>query len=110
MIFAIAGRCACTGRFGVAISNNPIGVGARCPFIAPNVGIVVTMARTDPRLGPFGLNLLRQGHAAPAVLAQIAASDPGIEHRQVCVIDRDGCSAARTGTNNNAWAGVITPG
>ncbi|MGH8617333.1 MAG: DUF1028 domain-containing protein [Burkholderiales bacterium] len=108
MTFAIAGRCARTGRLGVAISTNPIGVGARCPFIAPHAGIVVTMARTDPRLGPFGLNLLRQGHAAPAVLAQIAASDPGIEHRQVCVIDRDGHSAARTGAHNKVWSGAVT--
>ena len=51
MTFAIAGRCARTRRLGVAVSTNPIGVGARCPFIAPNLGIVVTMARTDPRLG-----------------------------------------------------------
>jgi len=108
MTFAIAGRCERTGRLGVAIATNPIGVGARCPFIAPNVGIVVTMARTDPRLGPFGLNLLRQGYAASAVLAQIAASDPGIEHRQLCVIDRDGASAARTGALNSDWSGAIT--
>jgi uncharacterized Ntn-hydrolase superfamily protein len=66
------------------------------------------MARTDPRLGPFGVNLLRQGYAAPAVLAHIAESDPGIEHRQVCVIDRDGHSAARTGAHNNVWSGAVT--
>ena len=108
MTFAIAGRCERTGRFGAAVSTNPIGVGARCPFVAPNVGVVVTMARTDPRLGPLGLNLLRQGLSAPAVLAQLAASDPGIEHRQICVIDRDGHSAARTGANNKVWSGAFT--
>ena len=99
--------CERSGRLGVAIATNPIGVGARCPFIAPNVGIVVTMARTDPRLGPFGLNLLRQGYHAGAVLEQIAASDPGIEHRQLAVIDRDGNAVARTGTQNSDWAGAI---
>ena len=108
MTFAIAGRCERTGRLGVAISTNPIGVGARCPFIAPNWGIVVTMARTDPRLGPFGLNLLKQGYHASAVLAQIEASDPGIEHRQLAVIDRDGNAVARTGKHNSDWAGHIT--
>jgi len=107
MTFAIAGRCSATGRLGVAISTNPVGVGARCPFIAPGLGIVVTMARTDPRLGPLGLNLLGMGLAAKAVLAQIAASDPGIEHRQVCVIDRDGHTASRTGTLNKPWSGAI---
>ena len=108
MTFAIAGRCARTGRFGVAISTNPVAVGARCPFIAPNVGIVVTMATTDPRLGPLGLSLLTQGFSAAATLTQIAASDPRIEFRQICVIDRDGNAVARTGANNKVWSGAVT--
>lgn len=107
MTFAIAARCERTGRFGAAASTHPLAVGPRCLFIAPVYGVVVTMARTDPRLGPFGLNLLKLGHSAPSVLAQIAASDPGIEHRQICVIDRDGNAAARTGKHNKVWSGAI---
>lgn len=107
MTFQIAGRCARTGRFGVAISTRPIGVGARCPFFAPNYGVVVTMAYTDPRLGILGTNLLRQGCSAPKVLADIAASDPYIEHRQLCVIDRDGNAVARTGKHNKVWSGAF---
>lgn len=108
MTFAIAGRCEQTGRLGVAISTHPYGVGARCPFIAPNLGICVTMARTDPRLGPLGLNLLRLGYSAKRTLDEIAASDPNIEWRQVCVIDRDGNAAARTGALNSVWSGALT--
>jgi uncharacterized Ntn-hydrolase superfamily protein len=108
MTFAIAGRCERTGRFGVAISTNPVAVGARCPFVAPNVGVVVTMATTDPRLGPLGLNLLAQGFSASATLAHIAGSDPRIEFRQICVIDRDGNAVARTGANNKVWSGAVT--
>ncbi len=107
MTFAIAARCAETGRFGVAISTRALGVTARCPFIAPGVGVVVTMARTDPRLGPLGINLLRQGYSAQRTLDQIAASDPHIGWRQVCVIDRDGNAAAKTGDLNRDWAGAI---
>lgn len=107
MTFAIAARCERSGRFGVAVSTHPLAVGSRCPFIAPGLGVVVTMARTDPRLGPLGLNLLKLGHSAPSVLAQIAAGDPGIEHRQVCVIDRDGNAAARSGKHNKVWSGAI---
>jgi uncharacterized Ntn-hydrolase superfamily protein len=91
---------------GVAISTKPLAVGARCPFVAPGLGIVVTMARTDPRLGPLGLNLLRLGYSARKVLDEIAASDPQIEWRQVCVIDRDGNAAARTGAKNTDWCGA----
>lgn len=107
MTFAIAARCAETGRLGVAISTRSIAVSSRCPFIAPGLGLVVTMQRTDPRLGPLGLNLLRLGYSAQRVLDEIAASDPGIEHRQVCVIDRDGNAAARTGKNHRVWSGAF---
>lgn len=107
MTFAIAARCAETGRFGVAISTRAVAVSSRCPFIAPGLGVVVSMQRTDPRLGPLGLNLLRLGYSARRVLDEIAASDPGIEHRQVCVIDRDGNAAARTGKNNRNWSGAF---
>ncbi len=103
--FQIAARCPRTGSFGVAISTRPIGVGARCPFIAPGLGITVTMAVTDPRLGPLGLNLLRLGYSAQRTLDEIAASDPHIEWRQICVIDRDGNAVARTGAQNKDWSG-----
>lgn len=107
MTFQIAGRCNKTGRFGVAIATRPIAVGARCPFFAPGFGVVVTMAYTDPRLGVLGTNLLRQGYSARKVLADIAASDPYIEHRQLCVIDRDGNAVARTGKENKDWSGAF---
>ncbi len=107
MTFAIAARCAQTGRFGVAISTRALGVTARCPFIAPGLGVVVTMARTDPRLGPLGIKLLGLGYSAAKVLDEIAASDPYFGYRQVCAIDRDGNAAARTGDRNRDWAGAI---
>ncbi len=107
MTFQIAGRCPRTSRFGVAISTRPLAVGARCPFFAPGFGLVVTMAFTDPRLGPLGTSLLRQGYSAQKVLSDIAESDPFIEHRQLCVIDRDGNAVARTGKENKPWSGAF---
>lgn len=105
--FAISARCADTGKYGVAISTRPIGVGSRCPFVAPGLGVVVTMAVTDPRLGPFGLNLLRLGYSAQRALDEIAASDPHIEYRQISVIDRDGNAVSRTGGENKDWSGAF---
>lgn len=107
MTFAIAARCADSGRFGVAISTRALAVTSRCPFFAPGVGVVVTMARTDPRLGPLGINLLKLGYSAQRALDEIAASDPHIGWRQLCVIDRDGNAAARTGELNKTWSGAI---
>lgn len=106
--FAISARCPETGKFGVAISTCPIAVGARCPFVRPGLGVVVTMAITDPRLGPLGLNLLELGYSASRALDEIAASDPHIEHRQISVIDRDGNAVARTGSANHDWSGHVT--
>ncbi|MGE4081039.1 MAG: DUF1028 domain-containing protein [Reyranella sp.] len=103
--FAISARCPDTGKYGVAISTRPIAVGSRCPFVKPGLGVVVTMAVTDPRLGPFGLRLLGLGYSANRVLDEIAASDPHVEFRQISVIDRDGNAAARTGSDNKDWSG-----
>lgn len=103
--FAISARCPETGKLGVAISTRPIGVGSRCPFVRPAAGIVVTMAVTDPRLGPLGLRLLDLGYSASRTLSEIAASDPHIEYRQISVIDRDGNAVARTGAENHDWSG-----
>jgi uncharacterized Ntn-hydrolase superfamily protein len=106
MTFAISARCAETGKYGVAISTRPMAVGARCPFIAPGVGVVVSMAYTDPRLGPLGLKLLKLGYSAKKVLDEIASSDPHMEYRQLSVIDRDGNAVARTGARNKDWSGA----
>jgi uncharacterized Ntn-hydrolase superfamily protein len=107
MTFAISARCPETGKYGVAISTRPLAVGARCPFIAPGVGVVVSMAYTDPRLGPLGLKLLKLGYAAQKVLDEIASSDPHVEYRQLSVIDRDGNAVARTGKQNKDWSGAV---
>lgn len=107
MTFAISARCVRTGKYGVAISTRPMAVGARCPFIVPGLGVVVTMAVTDPRLGPLGLRLLGLGYSAKRVLAELEASDPHVEYRQLSVIDRDGNAVARTGANNKDWSGAF---
>jgi uncharacterized Ntn-hydrolase superfamily protein len=47
------------------------------------------------------------GYSASRVIQEMEASDPYIERRQLGVVDRDGNAAARTGANNNPWAGHI---
>ncbi len=97
--------CGGRGKFGVAISTRPMAVGTRCPFVKPGLGVVVTMAVTDPRLGPLGLRLLGLGYSAAKTLEEIAVSDPHIEHRQISVIDRDGNAVARTGRGQSRLVG-----
>ena len=93
MTYSILGRCARTGQFGAAVSTSSIAVGSRVPHVAPGLGAVLTQHRTDPRLGPRGLELLRSGCSAEETLAALAASTPHHKWRQLAVLDAQGRSA-----------------
>jgi len=69
---------------------------------------VGTQAYTDPRLGQLAIQLLDLGYPAPRVLAELEASDPHLEWRQLGIIDRWGHTAVRIGGRNTAWAGHRT--
>lgn len=93
MTFSLLGRCARTGQFGAAVTTSSIAVGTRVPFVAPGLGGVLTQHRTDPRLGPRGLDLLRSGCSAEQVMAALVASTPDHQWRQIAVMDRAGRTA-----------------
>ncbi len=97
MTFSIAGRCARTGMFGIAITTSSLAVGSRCAFARAGIGAVLTQHRTDPRLGPLGLDLLATGCSASDAVAALIASTPHHDWRQIAVIDRDGGTAHFTG-------------
>ena len=94
MTYSIAAKCPRTGMFGVAVTTSSIGVGARCAHARAGVGAVLTQHRTDPRLGPQGLELLEQGLPATEVVQSLTRGVPGIGWRQLAVIDKAGSTAA----------------
>ena len=106
--FTIMGRCERTGMFGIGMATSSISVASRCPFVKARVGAVSIQAYPDPRLGPLAIKLLEMGYSAPRVVKELEASDPHIEYRQIGVVDKDGNSAAYTGSKNRGWAGHIT--
>ena len=73
MTFAIAARCTKTGRFGVGVATLSPAVCGRTGHFAPNFGVVLTMAYTQPRLGVLGADLLRMSHSAPKILKELEA-------------------------------------
>ena len=93
MTFSLIGRCARTGQFGAAATTSSLAVGARVPFVAAGVGAVLTQHRTDPRLGPRGLGLLRSGCSAAETVAALVASTPDHGWRQLAAIDAKGRTA-----------------
>lgn len=97
MTFSLLGCCARTGQIGAVVATSSIAVGARVAFCAAGIGGVLTQHRTDPRLGPRGLDLLRSGCTAREALDALVASTPHAEWRQLAVLDREGGTAAFSG-------------
>lgn len=97
MTFSLIGRCAESGRFGVAITTSSICVGARCPHARAGIGAVATQNITDPTLGPLVLDALEAGQDAHAALQGVIAGREHSAFRQVTVIDKAGRTASFTG-------------
>jgi len=95
--FSLIGRCARTGQIGAASTTSALAVGARVQAVAAGVGAVLTQHRTDPRLGPRGIALLRSGCSAAATVAALVASTPDIGWRQLAAIDAAGRTAHHHG-------------
>ena len=99
MTFSIAAFCRRTREFGCATATSSMAAGNRVPFVAPGAGVVLTQARTDPRLGLIGLKRLEAGRSAEETLADMIASTPHTAWRQLAVVDRDGGVAEFTGAD-----------
>lgn len=99
MTFSIAGHCARTGRFGVAVSSSSPAVAARCAFVRAGVGAACSQNITDPRLGERLLDVLAQGRGADEAMAQVVNETELIVYRQISVVDGSGGSAAFSGEN-----------
>jgi uncharacterized Ntn-hydrolase superfamily protein len=95
-------------RWGVATQSKFLGVGSVVPWAEPQVGAVATQAYANPRYGPDGLALLRDGLSAEEVVRRLTAADDGRDHRQVGVVDANGGSASFTGSECHDWAGGRT--
>lgn len=95
-------------QWGVAVQSKFLAVGSVVPWAEPSVGAVATQAYANPRFGPDGLSLLRQGLAAAEVVERLVAADDGRDARQLGVVDAAGRGAAWTGPGCHDWAGHRT--
>src|SRR4051812_5579866 len=84
------------GQWGVATQSKFLAVGSVVPWAEPHVGAVATQAYANPRYGPDGLALLREGMAAEEVVARLTEADDDRDHRQLGVVDARGGSATFT--------------
>jgi uncharacterized Ntn-hydrolase superfamily protein len=95
------------GQWGVATQSKFLAVGSVVPWAEPGVGAIATQAHANPRYGPDGLALLRQGLSAAEVVERLTAADDGREHRQLGIVDAGGGGATRTGGECLEWAGGV---
>src|SRR2546428_6526854 len=95
------------GQWGVAVQSKFLAVGSVVPWAEPHVGAVATQALANPRYGPDGLSLLREGLSADEVVTRLTAADRDRGHRQLGVVDAGGGSASFTGEECLAWAGGL---
>jgi len=93
------------GQWGVAVQSKFLAVGSVVPWAEPHVGAVATQAYANPRYGPEGLALLREGHSAHEVVDRLTQADEGRDHRQLGVVDAKGSAATYTGKECMDWAG-----
>lgn len=105
--YSIAACDLAAGQWGVATQSKFLAVGSVVPWAAPGVGAVATQAYANPRYGPDGLALLREGVSAEDVVSQLTAADAGRDDRQLGVVDAHGGSATYTGSGCFDWAGGV---
>jgi uncharacterized Ntn-hydrolase superfamily protein len=96
------------GLWGVGVQSKFLAVGSVVPWAEPHAGAIATQAYANPRYGPDGLALLRQGSSAQEVVERLTAADDARQHRQLGVVDGKGGSASFTGSECYDWAGGRT--
>src|SRR5438105_7750076 len=94
-------------QWGVATQSKFLAVGSLVPWAEPHVGAIATQSYANPRYGPDGLALLREGRSADEVVERLTAADEGRAHRQLGVVDGSGRGATFTGSECMTWAGGL---
>src|SRR6266700_4794540 len=95
-------------QWGVGVQSKFLAVGSVVPWAEAHVGAIATQSYANPRYGPDGLALLRQGLSADEVVERLTAADDGRAQRQLGVVDGEGRAATYTGEECFQWAGGRT--
>src|SRR3954462_5745932 len=93
------------GQWGVAVQSRFLAVGSVVPWAEPHVGAIATQSYANPRYGPDGLALLREGRTAEETVEALSSADEGRDELQVEIDDAAGRAATFTGAACHDWAG-----
>ena len=106
--YSIAACDLLAGQWGVATQSKFVAVGSVVPWAEPHAGAIATQAYANPRYGPEGLALLREGLSAQEAVDRLTSADAERGHRQLGIVDADGRAATYTGPDCYDWAGGRT--
>ena len=96
------------GQWGVAVQSKFLAVGSVVPWADPGIGAIATQSYANPRYGPDGLALLRDGKSAAETLEALTSADKDRDQRQAGIVDGQGRAATFTGSGCHDWAGGRT--
>ena len=105
MTYSILGLDPSNGDLGVAVQSKFPGVGSLVPYGAAGVGAVATQAFANPRHGSVGLTLLKYGATPQQAMQVLLNSDDQVAKRQFALIDKNGVTAAYSGSELDSWDG-----
>lgn len=103
--FSIIGFDPETEEWGIAVQSKFLGVGAVVPWAKAGTGAVATQSFANTAFGPDGLRLLEEGLAPDKVIEELIKDDPDRNLRQFAVMNKNGETAAYTGSECYEWAG-----
>jgi uncharacterized Ntn-hydrolase superfamily protein len=92
-------------EWGVAVASKFLAAGSVVPWARAGAGAVATQAPANVSYGPDGLDRLRKGEDAEAVVEALTVADEDSAHRQLEVVDASGRAASFTGGKCLEWAG-----
>jgi uncharacterized Ntn-hydrolase superfamily protein len=92
-------------QWGVATQSKFLAVGSVVPWAEAEVGAIATQSYANPRYGPDGLALLREGRSAQEAVDELVRVDDGRDERQLGIVDARGGAATFTGAKCIDWAG-----
>jgi uncharacterized Ntn-hydrolase superfamily protein len=103
--FSIVAYCPRTGLIGVAVATAVPAVGSTCPYTRAGVGAVSTQSWINPYLAIAVLDAIEGGADPTSALDAAIAADGARSQRQIGVVDRNGHSAAWSGSDCTPWFG-----
>jgi uncharacterized Ntn-hydrolase superfamily protein len=105
--YSIVARDSATGEMAVGVQSHWFSVGTAVSWGEAGVGVVATQSFVDKSYGPKALALIKQGFTAQQALDSLKKADPGVEVRQVAIIDAKGNVATHTGAKCIQYASHV---